>query len=124
VFAVQDGATTSNNADFDFIHETSYPYINHPHPATNAVAMVPEYDCTEGQAFTLDLTNSGGTAPFKWSAVGLPNGLAINGDTGQISGTLSSSGNITSQFTVKDGNSFSHTRTIKFVINGSSPGKL
>jgi Zn-dependent metalloprotease len=36
------------------------------------------------------LTASGGTAPYAWSATGLPAGLSINASTGQVSGALPS----------------------------------
>ncbi|GIH08262.1 hypothetical protein Rhe02_63290 [Rhizocola hellebori] len=36
---------------------------------------------------TLQMTATGGTAPYTWSATGLPTGLSINSSTGLISGT-------------------------------------
>ncbi|SCL25703.1 Serine protease, subtilisin family [Micromonospora nigra] len=38
-------------------------------------------------ANSLQMTASGGTAPYTWSATGLPAGLSINSSTGLISGT-------------------------------------
>ncbi|KOV81029.1 zinc metalloprotease [Nocardia sp. NRRL S-836] len=42
---------------------------------------------TVGTAVSLPLSASGGTAPYTWSATGLPAGLSINSSTGTISGT-------------------------------------
>jgi hypothetical protein len=45
-----------------------------------------------GAWFALDNTASGGTAPYAWTASGLPAGLSINATTGQISGVPSAAG--------------------------------
>jgi subtilisin-like proprotein convertase family protein len=42
---------------------------------------------TVGTATSLTLAASGGTAPYTWSATGLPAGLSINATTGVVSGT-------------------------------------
>ncbi len=42
---------------------------------------------TVGTAVSVPLSASGGTAPYTWSATGLPAGLSINSSTGTISGT-------------------------------------
>ncbi|MGW6936491.1 M4 family metallopeptidase [Lentzea sp. NPDC054927] len=42
---------------------------------------------TVGTAVNVPLSASGGTAPYSWSATGLPAGLSINSSTGAISGT-------------------------------------
>ena len=39
-----------------------------------------------GTAYTIGATASGGAAPYTWTASGLPNGLAIDLNTGEISG--------------------------------------
>ncbi|MDZ5623322.1 M4 family metallopeptidase [Nocardioides sp. HM23] len=52
---------------------------------TNATART----ATAGSPFTpFTMTATGGTAPYTWSALGLPTGLSINPSTGQVSGTL------------------------------------
>ncbi|MGH3736624.1 MAG: S8 family peptidase [Micromonosporaceae bacterium] len=42
-----------------------------------------------GKPTSLQLSATGGTTPYTWSATGLPPGLSINADTGLISGTPS-----------------------------------
>jgi hypothetical protein len=41
----------------------------------------------DGNPERLQMTATGGSAPYTWSATGLPTGLSINPSTGQISGT-------------------------------------
>ena len=59
---------------------------------------------TIGTAFTLQLTASGGVAPYTWNVTqgNLPGGLALNGSTGTISGTPTAVGNFSFTVTVTD----------------------
>ncbi|TDU88287.1 Zn-dependent metalloprotease [Kribbella voronezhensis] len=60
------------------------------------------------------LSASGGTAPYTWSATGLPGGLTIGSSTGTISGTPTANGtfNVTATATASAGGSGSTTFTI------------
>jgi len=59
---------------------------------------------TAGSAYTASITVSGGTAPYSFSAIGLPSGLSVNKSTGAITGTLAQDVAIktTVDITVKD----------------------
>ncbi len=53
-------------------------------------------------AYTGSVTASGGTAPYLYSASGLPSGLSINSSTGAISGTTTAVGAASVSVTVTD----------------------
>ncbi|WP_033262464.1 M4 family metallopeptidase [Amycolatopsis vancoresmycina] len=55
-----------------------------------------------GASVNLPLSASGGTAPYTWSATGLPAGLSINASTGTISGTATTAGTSNVTVTAKD----------------------
>jgi len=56
-------------------------------PGMPAVDNPGAQNTLRGVAVSLRMTASGGTAPYTWSATGLPAGLSINSSTGLISGT-------------------------------------
>ena len=59
---------------------------------------------TQYQPLAIGLSASGGAAPYTWSVASgyLPDGLALNGTTGQISGTPSTVGTFNFSYTVQD----------------------
>ena len=57
---------------------------------------------TVGTAKSLQMSASGGTAPYTWTATGLPAGLTINSSSGLISGTPTAAGTYSSTVTAKD----------------------
>ncbi len=51
--------------------------------------------CDENAYYTNDVTVTGGTAPFVWQALSIPEGLSFNATTQTLSGTALSSGSAT-----------------------------
>jgi prepilin-type N-terminal cleavage/methylation domain-containing protein len=82
------------------------PTLPSPGPQTTAVS----------DAVSLPLAVTGGTAPYVWTAVGLPTGLTINGSTGAITGapTLTGAPNVT--VTVTDKFLQTATATFKWTV--------
>ncbi|MEV6604626.1 M4 family metallopeptidase [Kutzneria sp. NPDC051319] len=81
---------------------------------------------TTGAAVSLPLSASGGTAPYSWTATGLPAGLSINASTGTISGTATTAG--TSNVTVTATDSASHSGSASFswtvgTVSGNCTGQ-
>lgn len=72
-------------------------------------------------AASLQLAASGGTAPYSWSASGLPTGLSING-SGLISGTPTAAGTYTVTATAKDSAGKTGSTTFTWTITGTSGG--
>ncbi|MDX6281591.1 MAG: hypothetical protein QOH03_2662 [Kribbellaceae bacterium] len=69
-------------------------------------------------SFTLSAT--GGTAPYTWSATGLPGGVTIGSSTGTVSGTPTTAGtyNVTATATASAGGSGNTTFTITVTGGG------
>ena len=64
------------------------------------------------------MTTTGGTAPYTWSATGLPPGLTINPSTGVIGGTPSATGTFSSiVVTVTDAQNLTATKSYSVTIN-------
>ncbi|MFI6144666.1 Ig domain-containing protein [Streptomyces sp. NPDC051109] len=77
-------------------------------PAAAAVAAAPAVAFPGNQvdyqydSARLQMSATGGTTPYSWSAANLPTGLTINASTGLISGVLRGSGTRTVTVTAKD----------------------
>ncbi|MCP2246072.1 S8 family peptidase [Lentzea aerocolonigenes] len=71
----------------------------------------------------LQLTASGGTAPYTWSATGLPTGLSIGSSNGLVTGTATTAGtyNVTVTATASAGGSGSTSFT--WTVGSASCGK-
>ena len=61
--------------------------VTPPPPATLSITTASLTSGTAGTAYSSSIAVSGGTAPFTYSATGLPSGLSINSTTGAITGT-------------------------------------
>ncbi|GAA4608998.1 hypothetical protein GCM10023107_89430 [Actinoplanes octamycinicus] len=66
------------------------------------VDSVPSRGSATGTAVSLAHAARGGTAPYKWSATGLPAGLTINATTGAITGTPTATATYTTKITATD----------------------
>jgi len=79
---------------------------------TVTVANPGNQSTVTGTAVSLPLSASGGTAPYTWTASGLPAGLSISSSTGTISGTPTTAG--TSSVSVTATDSAAHSGSVSF----------
>ncbi|MFJ6794992.1 putative Ig domain-containing protein [Streptomyces sp. NPDC091268] len=73
-----------------------------PQPGDVTVAAVPAQSGVVGAPAELRNSATGGTAPYTWSATGLPAGLAVSSATGTVSGTLTTPGTFQVTLTATD----------------------
>ena len=73
----------------------------------------------QGIAWSTLLAVTGGTAPFSWTATGLPAGLSLDGGSGLISGTPAAGGTVPVTVTVTDGLGVGATQVVSIVVRGS-----
>jgi hypothetical protein len=76
---------------------------------------------TVGTATSLQLSASGGTAPYTWTATGLPTGLSIS-SSGLISGTPSAAGTFSVTATAKDAAGATGSTTFTWTVSTSGGG--
>ena len=76
---------------------------------------------TVGTAVSLQLSATGGTAPYTWTATGLPTGLSIS-SAGLITGTPSAAGTFTVTATVHDSASGTASTSFTWTINPAGGG--
>ena len=97
-------------------------FASSSHSVTITTATLP--DGKVGETYSQTLT-ADGTAPITWSIEngGLPTGLSLNKDTGEISGTPTADG--TAKFTVKAENSVgSDTKELSITITKAAPAEF
>ena len=76
---------------------------------------------TVGTAVSLQLSASGGTAPYTWTATGLPAGLSIS-TSGLISGTPTTAATSSVTVTAKDSTGATGSATFSWTINPTGGG--
>jgi len=91
-------------------------------PSPLALAVGSYSSGTVGTAYSVDVVSaSGGTAPYGFSAAGLPGGLSINAGTGAVTGTPSASGSFSATITVIDALGATASETRSLVVNPPAP---
>ena len=88
------------------------PYPSSQVPLKISTTSVP--DIAVSQYYSVQLSASGGVAPYSWSASGLPNGLALS-SSGVLSGTATASGNFFPTIQVTDATGASLSTTLAMV---------
>ncbi|MER7764847.1 putative Ig domain-containing protein [Streptomyces sp. NPDC097619] len=91
-----------------------------PQPGAVTVAAVAAQTSVTGTAVELRNSASGGTAPYAWSASGLPAGLRVDAGTGTVSGTPSAAG--TSTVTVTATDAAGRAGSVSFGWTVTAPG--
>ena len=76
---------------------------------------------TAGSAWTQTVAASGGTAPYTYSATGLPAGITLNGTSGVLSGTPSAAGSYNIQITAADVYGAGGTASYTLSVNEAAP---
>src|SRR6266540_874438 len=72
---------------------------------------------TVGVATSLQMSATGGTPPYTWSASGLPPGLSISSSSGLISGTPTTAGSYSVTVTARDTANVSGSTSFSWTIN-------
>lgn len=117
-FSVTDAAGYISTKTFNL---PVYPTFSIATPSTGTGAPPPAVVGTVYNNFTFK-TNFGGTAPYSWTknSGALPAGLALNQDTGILSGTPSSAGDYTFSLKVTDANGAFTTKTFTISVLAAS----
>jgi hypothetical protein len=92
-----------------------------PPPGSPSVTNPGSQSGTVGTATSLQLSATGGTSPYTWSATGLPAGLSIS-SSGLISGTPSTAGTSSVTATVTDAAGKTGSATFSWTINPQGGG--
>ena len=94
--------------------------LNTTAPPPVSVADPGAQTATTGTATRLQLSATGGTAPYTWAATGLPPGLTLDTATGLVTGTPTTAGTYQATLTVRDSAGATATRTVTWTIAAAS----
>ncbi|MER5765892.1 putative Ig domain-containing protein [Streptomyces sp. NPDC002082] len=111
-----DNAGKTGSTSFSWTITTAGTALSVTNPGSQSSAV--------GAAAGLTVKATGGTAPYSWSATGLPAGLSIGSSTGTITGTATTAG--TSNVTVTATDNAGKTASAAFswtvsTVTGTSP---
>ena len=99
----------------------SHPIVGGGGTGSVSVANPGNQSGTVGTAVSLQLSASGGTSPYTWTATGLPTGLSIS-SSGLISGTPSAAGTYSVTATAKDSTGKTGSATFTWTIGTGGGG--
>ncbi|MFD7452296.1 M4 family metallopeptidase [Kitasatospora sp. NPDC059827] len=114
----------ANSAEYNAV-ATAWAAVNVgslPNPGGVTVTSPGNQSTAVGGSVNLQIKASGGTAPLSYSATGLPAGLAINANTGAITGSPTAAGSSNVTVTVKDSAGKSGTASFTWTVTGGGGG--
>jgi len=97
------------------------PMTINPPPSITTVSLPP---AEAGTPYAATITRSGGTAPYRWSATGLPTGLVMGATSGTIGGTTTRTGRFTARVTLTDGAGATRTATYALDVAADGPPSI
>lgn len=113
-YTASNSAGTSASATVSLV-------ITAPATVTIAPASGALPAATKGSAWSQSLSATGGSAPYTWTAHGLPTGITLNSTTGALSGTPTTSGSFSFTLTAQDAGGVSSTVTYTLVVTNDAP---
>ncbi len=87
-----------------------------PGPTSPSITTASLPAGVRGQLYSVDLQATGGTAPYRWDATGLPPGISLDPDTGVLSGTPTADNSYSPVFTVRDNGGQTDSKSVPIVI--------